>query len=207
MSETMKATIDRYAHLAGHLEDLTTSADFGFNIAREFWSAMKLGQAEIHTKDKRTAELEGLLREHEGVTRDAVAVTLAGNAVAGELVEASARIAQLEREIDGRDKRIAELDAEVRKTHSEVAGLRAGPQAAKVAAWSTVWDLQSEHVNTWRDKAEWYWFARFSEEVGELGGALVGNHEGPVEWELSQVAAIALNWLDMRADRAAKGGR
>ena len=58
--QTMKATIDRYAHLAGHLENLTTSGDFGFNIAREFWSAMKLGQAEIDAKDKRIAELEHL---------------------------------------------------------------------------------------------------------------------------------------------------
>lgn len=47
MTQTMKTTIDRYAHLAKHLENLTTHADFGFNIARDFWAAMKLGQAEI----------------------------------------------------------------------------------------------------------------------------------------------------------------
>jgi len=106
---------------------------------------------------------------------------------------------QIAAELDAKDKRIAELDAEAREIRSEAVGLRAGHEAARVAGWSAVWDLQTKHVNTWRDKAEWYWFARFSEEVGELGGALVGNHEGPVEWELSQIAAIALNWLDMRA--------
>ena len=148
---------------------------------------------------RRAENAEAQLAEARALLRDAVAQTLAGNALGVELSKALARITQLEREINGRDERIAELDAEVRETRSEAAGLRAGPEAARVAGWQTVWDLQTKHINTWRDKAEWYWFARFSEEVGELGGALVGNHDGPVEWELSQIAAIALNWLDMRA--------
>ena len=189
------------------IAEMESNENFKIDLMNGLREDLSQAQRLLGVDRQRNAALESELSEARALLRDAVAQTLAGNALAGELVGASARIAQLEREIDGRDKRIAELDAEVRKTHSEVAGLRAGPQAAKVAAWSTVWDLQSEHVNTWRDKAEWYWFARFSEEVGELGGALVGNHEGPVEWELSQVAAIALNWLDMRADRAAKGGR
>ena len=205
---------DRITELEAELDakdkriaEMESNENFKIDLMNGLREDLSQAQRMLIVDRQRNAALENELSETRALLRDAVAQTLAGNALAGELVGASARIAQLEREIDGRDKRIAELDAEVRKTHSEVAGLRAGPQAAKVAAWSTVWDLQSEHVNTWRDKAEWYWFARFSEEVGELGGALVGNHEGPVEWELSQVAAIALNWLDMRADRAAKGGR
>lgn len=69
-------------------------------------------------------------------------------------------------------------------------------------AWRQVFELQAKYSTHWRLNDETYWLARFMEEVGELAGALVGNHVGPVEWELSQIAAIALNWLDMRADRA-----
>ncbi len=53
----------------------------------------------LHNCRDRIVELEGLLREHEGVTRDAVAVTLAGNALAGELAKALADIDRLQREL------------------------------------------------------------------------------------------------------------
>lgn len=33
------------------------------------------------------------------------------------------------------------------------------------------------------------------EEVGELAAALAGDHEHPPEWELRQIAGIALHWL------------
>jgi len=59
-------------------------------------------------------------------------------------------------------------------------------------------DVVRRFINHWRDKDESYWFARLAEEFGELGGSLVGNHVGPVDHELRQIAAICLNWLDMR---------
>lgn len=49
----------------------------------------------LHNCRDRIIELEELLREHEGVTRDAVAATLAGNALAGELVEANVEVERL----------------------------------------------------------------------------------------------------------------
>jgi hypothetical protein len=61
--------------------------------------------------------------------------------------------------------------------------------------------LAREHAKTWRNQDDSYWFARLVEEVGELGGSLVGNHEGPVEWELTQIAAICVNWSDKRASK------
>ena len=64
-------------------------------------------------------------------------------------------------------------------------------------------DLANKHNTTWRDKPESYWLARLTGEVGELACSLVGDHEGPIDWELKQIAAICLNWLDMRADTSA----
>lgn len=52
----------------------------------------------------------------------------------------------------------------------------------------------------WRDRDEHYWFARLTQEVGELGSSLVGDHRDPPEWELIQIASIAVNWLRMREE-------
>ncbi len=73
-----------------------------------------------------------------------------------------------------------------------------------------VYELKKKHEATWREKPESYWFARMVEEVGELAGALKETHEHTPDWELSQIASIALNWLEMRAEnkgdfRRAKG--
>ncbi len=65
-------------------------------------------------------------------------------------------------------------------------------------AENSVVELSREYKHTWRDKPDDYWLACLMEEVGELAGALVGNHEGPVEWELKQIGAICTNWLDKR---------
>lgn len=61
-----------------------------------------------------------------------------------------------------------------------------------------VWQHTILHNDKWRDDPDSYWFARLVEEVGELGGSLVGNHDDPPEWELKQIATICMNWLDMR---------
>lgn len=68
---------------------------------------------------------------------------------------------------------------------------------------SAVVDLKEYHKETWRDKPEDYWLARLMQEVGELSGTLVGSHDDSTEWELVQIAAICLNWLEMRIN--AKG--
>lgn len=62
-----------------------------------------------------------------------------------------------------------------------------------------VWALKEQHKTTWRDQPESYWFYLLMEEVGELGASLANDHKDPPEWEMKQVAAICLNWLEMRA--------
>jgi hypothetical protein len=61
--------------------------------------------------------------------------------------------------------------------------------------------LRNHYSGTWRDKDESYWLARLCQEFGELASALVGDHEHSPDWELQQIAAISLNWLDMRSQR------
>lgn len=52
----------------------------------------------------------------------------------------------------------------------------------------------------WQDRDDHYWFERLSQEVGELGSSICGNHDDPPDWELAQIASIALNWLMKRAE-------
>lgn len=61
--------------------------------------------------------------------------------------------------------------------------------------------LKNYHQQTWREKPEWYWMLSLAEEVVELMLSLMHLHAGPVEWELQQIASIALNWLEMRESR------
>jgi hypothetical protein len=61
--------------------------------------------------------------------------------------------------------------------------------------------LMSDHKTTWRNKPEWFWFLSLLEEFWELLGALVGWHKDPVDFELMQIAAICMNWMDMRRKR------
>ena len=63
---------------------------------------------------------------------------------------------------------------------------------------NAVIELKEKHRETWRDMPESYWLARLMQEVGELGSSLVGDHDDPAEWELMQISAICLNWLEMR---------
>ena len=64
--------------------------------------------------------------------------------------------------------------------------------------------LKQKHKCTWRDKPQWYWMLGLLEEVVELGLTLIGLHEGPVEWELLQIAAICLNWIEYRQKQLCK---
>ena len=66
------------------------------------------------------------------------------------------------------------------------------------AAWRQVIALAIGHRATWRAEPESRWLAGLMAEVGELADAMHGKHEHSPDWELEQIAAIALNWLDMR---------
>ena len=59
-------------------------------------------------------------------------------------------------------------------------------------------ELKEKHHQTWRDKSQTYWVFRLIEEVVELIGSLLGLHKGPVEWELMQISAICMNWIELR---------
>lgn len=61
--------------------------------------------------------------------------------------------------------------------------------------------MKQQHAGRWRDQPDSYWLARMMQEVGELSSSLVGDHEDPPEWELTQIASIALNWLEVRQRR------
>lgn len=63
---------------------------------------------------------------------------------------------------------------------------------------TTAFVLRDKHALAWRNMPESYWFLRLVGEIGELGNSLANNHEHPPDWELAQIAAICMNWLDMR---------
>ncbi len=50
-----------------------------------------------------------------------------------------------------------------------------------------------EHRHTWEREGRLHWFLGLLEEVAELGLSMIGLHKGPPEWELTQIAAIAMN--------------
>lgn len=67
---------------------------------------------------------------------------------------------------------------------------------------AAVLKLRRKHDKTWRNKPESYWLAALLEEFGELGSALNGEHEHEPDYELCQIAAICLNWLEMRRENS-----
>ena len=58
-----------------------------------------------------------------------------------------------------------------------------------------------KHATTWRDKSQLTWVCGLLEEVCELMLSLVGLHDGPVDHELMQIAAICMNWREYRAEQ------
>ena len=58
--------------------------------------------------------------------------------------------------------------------------------------------MQRANANTWKDRGPFDWLEGLQEEVDELQSTLSGQHDGPVEHELRQIASIALNWLVRR---------
>lgn len=59
--------------------------------------------------------------------------------------------------------------------------------------------IVEKHKKTWRGKKDSHWYSQFSEEVGQLGVALIT--ETDVDEQLLKVASITLNWLDARKER------
>jgi len=58
--------------------------------------------------------------------------------------------------------------------------------------------LKRVHSQTWRDRGQLKWTLGLLEEVAELLLALVGLHHHSPDWELRQIATIAMNWLERR---------
>lgn len=74
-------------------------------------------------------------------------------------------------------------------------------ERARVDIVENVIQMKERYAKHWRDKPESYWFARLLQECGELGSSLVGDtahNTDLADHELSQIASICLNWLDMR---------
>ena len=67
-----------------------------------------------------------------------------------------------------------------------------------------VFELTEQHKETWRSDPESVWLAGLLEEIAELAQALEGKHDHSPEYELRQIASIALNWLDMRTNGTGK---
>ena len=55
--------------------------------------------------------------------------------------------------------------------------------------------MQKEHAETWANDSNWIWLINLQEEIDELRMTMLGEHEGPIEHELCQIASIAINWL------------
>ncbi len=56
--------------------------------------------------------------------------------------------------------------------------------------------LKKKYENIWRDRSRWYWAWRLFLEWLELVGALSGIHGDDPDWELQQIASIAMNFRE-----------
>ena len=69
---------------------------------------------------------------------------------------------------------------------------------------SQVIELKRQHTNTWRNHGQVKWTLGLLEEVSELLLALVGLHHHSPDWEMRQIATIAMNWLERREEQGGK---
>lgn len=67
-------------------------------------------------------------------------------------------------------------------------------------------ELKNEHSDTWRDRSNFYWLWKLFGEFVELGLSLCRLHRHFPEWELMQIAAIAMNWVE-KIDIKERGGK
>jgi len=82
--------------------------------------------------------------------------------------------------------------------------LREVARAQMSAEELAVIELRRKHSNTWRDKSDDFWYRGLVEELLELSLSLDGQHKDSPEFELTQISAIAMNWLGLRMERAAR---
>jgi hypothetical protein len=96
----------------------------------------------------------------------------------------------------------AALQARCEAAEAERDALREGVATARTYGEGTVIGeviaLVECYRDKWDDKDDSYWFMRLSQEVGELGSSLAGDHDDTPEHELRQIASIAMNWLRKR---------
>lgn len=76
-----------------------------------------------------------------------------------------------------------------------------GPLVEEVERLTALLKRKEKYADKWGDKPESYWLGALIEEVGELGASLNGEHEHTPDLELSEIATIALNWLERRASK------
>lgn len=62
-------------------------------------------------------------------------------------------------------------------------------------------NLRHQHHPAWHDMPEDYWLERLTKEVSMLESSLGNRADFDVEFELKQIAAICINWLEMRRDK------
>lgn len=60
--------------------------------------------------------------------------------------------------------------------------------------------VQQKNRWRWQGKGNMYWFLQLIRAIFLLFGSLVGLRHEPVRWELMQIAAICLNWMNRQDD-------
>ena len=70
------------------------------------------------------------------------------------------------------------------------------PTYGKECTWERVVAcLASRHADTWQYHNIDFWILALMAELGEASAAICGRHDHPWQWEVAQIAAIALNLL------------
>ena len=65
---------------------------------------------------------------------------------------------------------------------------------------TTVMGLACRDRLKWRGEDEVHWYSQLLMEVGGLGRSLGGDLEETPDSKLKQIAAICINWLEMRRE-------
>lgn len=57
-----------------------------------------------------------------------------------------------------------------------------------------VQETADRYKDYWKDRGDLYWYWRLTQEVVELGFALLGLHHDAPEHERIQIASMMINW-------------
>jgi len=66
------------------------------------------------------------------------------------------------------------------------------------AAYQCVLEVARSHAHLWHERDSLFWIRALREEMVELSISLGTVSGDPQEWELAQIASIAMNWLAKR---------